>query len=335
MAISHLIAHRIQRLTPSTGATLQLREADIERDGKIEECCREMKLCFIKKLSKNHGKFSNDMATHPMSSWLKECTEERLGYVSFTHKAMQHFKLCLDKGEALIDAFVFFVQESFEHGDELSIYIVDHQNAQYIDGNLTLQDSLYLNSNTINLAAKINLREWLGDDEQVNYLSVLIWRGEKELSDAFSEFTGFSDKVDIKEDTEAFLEVVDTYTKALPEEEAVETRERVVNYCMEQDKAGERVLISELSSHINEEDEKAFEKHLFEQKPHFKRELIPDRPQLRQYIRISGRDDLLSMSFDSKCLGETVVYDAESDSLVIHKIPSALKTKLMQHMRKT
>jgi Nucleoid-associated protein len=50
-------------------------------------------------------------------------------------------------------------------------------------------------------------------------------------------------------------------------------------------------------------------------------------------VRISGRDELMSMSFASDCLGETIVYDAETDSLTIRKIPSALKARLMKHLR--
>lgn len=333
MAISHLIAHRLQRLTPTSPATLTLRDEELHRDGKVDECARELKLSFIKKLGKIHGRFSNDTANHPLSSWLAECVEEKMSYVSLTKQAMQHFKLELDKTEALIDTFVFFVQESYEHADELYIYTTDHISGQYIDGELNIADSIHLNTGSANLAAKINLREWQDEDKHLNYLSLLTVRGEKDLSDAFIAFTGFTDKVDIKEETENFLEAVDSYTKELPEEVAAETRATVVNYCLEQDKAGKRVVISDLSSQVNEEKQQDFEEHVLKSKPQLKPELIPDRAQLRQYIRISGRNDLLSMSFDSKCLGESIVYDSENDSLTITKIPSALKSRLLKHLK--
>ncbi|MFT5084606.1 MAG: nucleoid-associated protein [Lentisphaeria bacterium] len=333
MAISHLIAHRLQRNVPSTGAVLQLRDDELPRDGKIEECARELKLSYVKKLGKIHGRFSSDAAAHPLSSWINECLDEKLSFVSLTKKAMQHLKSEIDKTEAPIDAYVFFVQENFEHSDELYIYFVQNNAGQYLDGDLEISDCIYLDTHSINLAAKLNLREWQDDDSQLTYLGVLPWRGEKEISDAFVDFVGFTDKADVKVDTEAFLEAVENYTKDQPEEIAVETREKVVNYCLEQDKAGKRVVIADLSHEINPEKKEAFKKHVSDYKPQLKAELIPDRAQLRQFIRISGRDELLSMSFDSKCLGQSIVYDSETDALVIKKIPSALKSRLLKHLK--
>ncbi len=333
MAISHLIAHKIERLSPTTSSALTLRDQEIARDGKIDECARELKLSYIKKLGKIHGRFSSDLAMHPLSNWIAECIEEKLSFTSLTKKAMQHFKIELDKSEALLDAYVFFVQESLEHADELYVYIVDHLKGLYLDGDINITDSIYLNTNQVLLAAKINLREWQSDDKHLNYLSVLTWRGEKELSDAFVAFIGFTDKADIKEDTEMFLDAVENYANTLPEEQGIETREKVVNYCLEQDKLGNRVVLSDLSSQVDEENQERFEQHVLENKPQLKPELIPDRGQLRQYIRISGRDNMLSMSFDAKCLGNSIVYDHETGALTINKIPNALKSRLLKHLR--
>ncbi len=333
MAISHLIAHKLERLTPTTPCVLTLRDQEIPRDGKIEECTRELKLSYIKKLGKIHGRFSSDLAMHPFSNWISECIDEKLSFVSLTKKAMQHFKIEIDKSEALMDAYVFFVQESFDHADEFYVYIVDHLKGQYLDGDLNITDSTYLNTNQVQLAAKVNLREWQSDDAQLNYLSVLPWRGEKDLSDAFVEFIGFTDKADIKEETEMFLDAVESYASTLSEEQGLEAREKVVSYCLEQDKAGKRVVLSDLSSQIDEGNQEVFEQHIREEKPQLKPELIPDRAQLRQYIRISGRDNMLSMSFDAKCLGSSIVYDHDSGALTINKIPNSLKSRLLKHLR--
>jgi nucleoid-associated protein len=62
--------------------------------------------------------------------------------------------------------------------------------------------------------------------------------------------------------------------------------------------------------------------------PAAKPELIPDTSQLRQFVRLSGRNNQLSMSFASSCLGDTIVYDPETDSLTIKDIPPRLKARL-------
>ena len=335
MAISHLIAHRIERASPTSNAVTQLRAEEFSLDGKIEEGARELKLSFIKKLGKIHGRFSSDSGAYPVAALLQQCIDEKLGFVSFTHKAMQHLKHELDKTECVIEAFVFFVQESFAHSDELYMYVVHHQAAQYLDGELNMDDALYLDTANLKLAAKINLGEWQTEDGKLNYLSVLGWRGEKDLTDVFTETVGFTDKADIKLETEQFLEAVESYTEKLPTEEAEQTRTAVVNYCIEQDKAGHRVKLAELSGHINESAPKEFEQHVRTQKPELKPELVPDRGQMRQFIRISGRDDVLSMSFDAKSLGDAIVYDPDTDALIINKIPKSLKSRLLRHLKST
>lgn len=333
MAISHFIAHKISRLTPSDSATTQLRQDEVQLNGKVEECLRELKLNYIKKLGKIHGRFSSDTANHPVANWIQQCIDEQLSFVSLSHKAMQQFKLELEKTDDVIDAYVFFAQESFEHAQEFYVYVVHQDQALYLDGELMFTDVVFLDTQSASLAAKINLHEWQSEDSQLNYFSLQQWRGEKGLNDAFISFMGFTDKADIKEHTEHFLEAVDSYAATLPEEAAIETREKVVSYCLDQDKSGRRVNIAELSRQVNEDKHQEFEQHVRKTKPQLTPELIPDRTQLRQYIRISGRNDLLSMSFDSKCLGETIVYDADSDSLIITKIPSALKSRLIKHLK--
>lgn len=335
MAIAHLIAHRIQHLTPGSPASSTTRSEEIARDGVVEDTLREMKLGFVKKLTKIHGQFSPDTGEFPFAPSLKQHLEGKESFTSFTHRAIKHFEQVLSASEALIDAYVFFVFEKFEHTEEFYVYLVHHKNGQYLDADLAMTHSMALDTDNISLAAKLNAREWQTGDAHLSYLSLLVWRGEKELNEAFMQWLGFTNKANVKEQTDAFIEAVETYTKAQPEPQAMETREKVVNYCLEQDKAGKRVILDELSQQVNEENQKEFANFIKEQQPKLESELIPDRAQLRNYIRISGRNELLSMSFDSKCLGETIVYDADSESLTIKNIPSALKSRLLKHIQKS
>ena len=268
---------------------------------------------------------------------------------------MQHLKTELDKTEELIEGFIIFAYEQQEVGDSVHIFFAEHNSGQYIDADMDLSDSLYLDTNGIRLAAKININDWLSEDshKESNALTLLRWRGEKELSDAFNDFIGFAEKRDLSAETEEFLEVVTDYTKDLPEEVAQHTKTQVVNYCLEQDKAGKPVVISELSSqlknnpaptktssnHENDAPSKPrppmaeFSNFINQKKPTAKPELIPDKAQLRQFVRISGRNDQLSMSFASSLLGDSITYDPENDSLTIKNIPSALKTRLAKHFQ--
>lgn len=338
MAFSAIIAHRIQRESPTTSVTIHNRTEAFTASGKLDELAYELKTNFIRKGSKSYGRFSSETVDFPFSAWLQEYRQERLSLESFTQKALGHFKNELEKNEQFIDSYVFFAFEKIEAGDFLHVFVVEHLSGLYLDINLAINDSLYLDSSGFSLAAKINLTEW-DAGESATYLVLLRARGEKELIEAFTNFIGFSDKHDIKSDTVDFLQAVESFSQTLDEATAKITRTKVVDYCMEQKKAGKPVVIRELSDSLSQEiksyEPEHFSRHIEEKQAESKSEFIPDAGQLRNYIRISGRNDSLSMSFASECLGNDIVYDPNSDSLTIKNIPPALKARLLKHLKES
>ncbi|RYY76409.1 MAG: nucleoid-associated protein [Gammaproteobacteria bacterium] len=336
MAFSHIIAHRIQRMQPNASASLQLRPDVFGVNGKLEELAYELKVNFIRKGGKFYGRFSAETVEFPFSSWLKEFREERVGFESFTHKAMKHLSYAIEKTENAFDGYVFFLIEKIEAGETLYVFVVEHTHSVYLDAELAISDSYFLNSSQFTLAAKISLNDWEAGDS-VTYLALLRERGEKELSDAFTEFLGFSDKHDVKNDTVEFLKIVDNFTESLDETTAKMTRNKVVDYCLEQHKAGKSVVIHDLSNSLSDElktyEPDHFSRYVASTQDQIKAEFIPDTAQVRSYARISGRNDSLSMSFDAECLGNNIHYDPASDSLTIKNLPPALKARLIKHLQ--
>jgi nucleoid-associated protein len=336
MAFSHIIAHRIQRTQPTDTANLQLRPDVFSTNGKLEELAYELKVNFIRKGGKFYGRFSSETVDFPFSSWLKEYREQRVGFESFTHKAMKQFAYAVEKTEITLDAYIFFLLEKIEAGEILYVFIVEHTNSVYLDAELSISDSYFLNSSQLTLAAKISLNDWDGG-ESATYLAIVRERGEKDLSDAFTEFVGFSDKHDVKSDTVEFLKIVDNFTESLDESTAKMTRSKVVDYCLEQNKAGKSVVIHDLSNSLSEElktyEPDHFSRYVATTQDQIKAEFIPDTAQVRSYARISGRSDSLSMSFDADLLGNNIHYDPASDSLIIKNLPPALKARLLKHLQ--
>lgn len=344
MALKYLIAHRLERPDPNRSATIKTPKNLWQIDGQLDELFREMKVSVIKRAGKAYGQFSNDHGAHPMVAWLKEFLEEKMTFESFSLNIAQQLKNALDQTEVPIDAFLVVAYETLEQGDLLHLFIVQHEPGLYIDGDMQVSTSVQLSTDDIKLAARVNIRDWQCDDvhRNANAVSILLWRGEKELSDAFSSTVGFADKLDLKADTEMFLSAVDEYTKSLPTELAEHTRSEVVDYCLELESAGEPIVFEMLSNKIDEDlsNQKIqlptpippFKRFVAENTSIEKPSLIADKTQIRNYARISGRNALLSMSFASRCLGESVVYDAESDSLTITNLPSSLKERLKKHM---
>ena len=333
MALSHLIAHQIARASATDEARLTLRPDELPLDGKNDELMRELKHAYVGKAGKAYGQFADDYSSYPLSRWLDEYVSGRLGFAGFSEKAAQHLKIELEKTEVCLEGHLLFMQESLADGEFLYLFVVDHNEGVYIDGNLDMASSQYLNVSRVGLGAKVNITEW-GREGGKHYLSVLRPRGDKKLTDLFWEFVGFTDRLDVAAETTEFLDIVAAYTQAMPEEEAQQTRVKVVDYCIDKDKSGEAVVMEDLSAHINEAAPAEFSGFIAQQQEVPKVELIPDRAQMRQFVRISGRNDSLSMSFAVDCLGEAITYDSASDSLIINNIPNALKSRLLQHLQK-
>lgn len=336
MAFSALIAHRIQRATPESGIDLKLRDENFFMTGVLEELAYEFKTQFIRKGGKHYGRFSSELGECPLSSWLNDYRAERQSFASFTQKALQQFKLLLDDSDNFIDAYLFFAHEKIEAGEFLHVFIVEHMSGVYLDADLALAESRYLDTSGFTLAAKINLTEWDAGDANT-YLAMVRLRGDKEITEAFAKLVGFSDKHDVKSDTVEFLQIVDNFSETLDDATARTTRSKVVEYCLEQNKAGKAVVIADLSHNLSQEtknyEPERFVKFVTEKQPEIKAEFIPDSSQLRNYVRISGRNDSLSMSFASECLGKEIVYDAAEDVLTIKNIPPALKARLLKHLQ--
>lgn len=338
MAISAIIAHRIYRHSPNSAFDLQLRSEMFASSGKLDELAYQLKAQFIRKGGKSYGRFSDEIGEFPLPAWLKDCREERLGFLSFTHKAMQQLQQVLEQAESLLDAYVFFVEEKLEVGDTLHIYLIEHLSGLYLDGDLAMDDSLYLDTSGFNLAAKIQLQDWVDGDSNT-YLTLIRSRTDKDISEAFAQFIAFTDKQDIKQETAEFLKVVDDFSQTLDEATAKITRSKVVNYCLEQNKAGKAVTIADLSQNLAEEvksyEPERFVRYVENSKPDIKAEFIPHAGQIRSYVRISGRSDNLSMSFASDCLGREIEYDADQDVLTIRNLPPSLKARLIKHLKES
>jgi nucleoid-associated protein len=336
MALTSVIAHRIYRRSPDSAFELQLREQAFDNSGKIEELAYELKSQFIRKGGKSYGRFSDDIGECPFPAWLRDYREERLSFTSFTHKTMQQFLHTLEKAESVLNAYVFFVEEKLEIGDTLGIYLVEHQSGLYLDGDLAIEDSLFLDTNGFTLAAKIQLNDWSSANSST-YLTLIRARGDKDIADAFTLFTAFTDKYDIKQETAEFLSLVDQFSETLDEPTAKITRSKVVDYCLEQNKAGKAVAIADLSHTLAQEvksyEPERFVRYIETSKPDIKPEFIPHAGQIRSYVRISGRNDSLSMSFASECLGREIEYDATNDILTIKNLPSSLKARLLKHLK--
>jgi len=341
MSLANFSCFYVQNFPESNINQTQAPESDLAIDGRGEDLMRDVKQAFIARSGKIYGEFSEDLSKAPLFPWLREWREGKMSFTSLCQNLVQHWQSSLDISRPEVDGNLLFMLDSVEEGQFLYIVLLDHREGLYFDSQLQLADSIYLDVAKMQLAVKISVDQALVDDEK-NYLAIFKGRGDKTLADFFTHFIGLGEPLDTASATEAFLHMVNDYTGAMETERAVEARAQVVDYCVQQDKLGETVEYTELSKTLADtgadEGEEQFAQFIAQYQESrelpTEQELIPDRNKIRQFVRISGRSDLLSMSFNADCLGESIIYDSATDSLTITSIPNSLKMRLMKHMQK-
>ena len=333
MPISHFIIHSIARATTESEIQTKYSTDELDVDGKLMELSGELKQAYVGKAGKQYGVFDQDLSACVVSSWLRESLDKKMTFSSFTKKATEHFVSLLADTDSVIDGHMVFLQEELADGEFLSVYFLHHNEGSWVNSELTIDTCRFLDVRGVLVGCRIAITDWQSENPPSGYLSVLRARGDKDLTDVFWNWIGFADKRDIATETNQFLQVVSAFGENLEETEATQYKHKVIDYCLEQDKRGEPVIIRDLSSHIDDSEPKRFESFLSSAVGTPVVDLIPDRGQIRQFVRISGRNDLLSLSFDADCVGESILYDKEKDSITITNIPAPLKLRLLKYLQ--
>lgn len=300
--------------------------------GLVQALGQELKLAFIGKAGKQFGFFTDDAGACPFPALLRDYLEGRQGFDGLAKRYAEQLQLALAQAEAQYDGYVLFIHETLADLDHLYIYLVQHEGGLWIDSSMTIAESKLVDVRGLRAGIKIDIPGFLAQSTEP-YLAQLKARGDKALADAFEMACGFVDPVDNAAQTNAFLQLVERYSANLEQERAVACRKRAAEFCIEQDKAGMAVDVSSLSEELDEEAPAAFEQFIQAAAPDAPQQFFADRKQVRQFVRISGRSDSLSLSFSSECLGQTIVYDSGTDTLLVKDIPSALKARLIKYMK--
>lgn len=327
MSVLKFIAHEIKRFDPKQTAELHARPSLCEVDDNTHMLLGELKRAFNNRTSKRYGQFNPDIGNNPMPAWIKDYMSDGMPFETFTQKASEHFLAVLDGSECMFEGHIIFCEEELLDAHWLYVFHLQHKSALLINNNLDIIETEYADATHLGFGARINLSQWK-EGTSDKFLSISRARGDKDLEDLFIQFIGFADTIDVPKETNNFLEVVDEYAKQFDDEKGKEYRAKVVDYCLEQDKAGEPVVYKELSSHVNEENPEGFEQFVRSQQEVTDETLILDRGKLRKYSRISGRTKDLALSFSASLMGSDVLYNPQTETLTLKNLPKSLLRQL-------
>ncbi len=331
MPISHATAHYLHRAADSV-ATLSLRQDELTVDADKDALLDKLKSSFLSRLARRHGSFVAEGAPL-LAVQLDEFLKGECSFSQMTTVVMQRMEAAVNEKEVELKAhFLFFLESLSEQRNVFYLFVVNQRESLAISDCLDVTPSYAVDTGPSMFGIKVDLAEWLVRKHYA-YLSYLPPRNNAPLADIFDELTGFGDGIDTAEATETFLKGVEAFARQVPEEKVNEYRAQVVDYCMVREEKDEPINIRGLSEALDGIDGEKFVREVLPHNAKGGEEVMMDRRSLRRYVRFSGRDKDLSVSFSTYHLHGRVTYDEATDTLSIHGLPNALRSQLLGHLK--
>ncbi|MFT6153154.1 MAG: nucleoid-associated protein [Bermanella sp.] len=347
MPVTHFITHQITKAGPQDGAQVSLNGTLSTVDDYANKVMSQLRSIFISRAGKRYGRFNPDAPQ--IKALTLDWLNDKQSFLSFTQTLAKYFASHLDNSPLEIDGYIAVIAEEIADGERLYVYHLREKTNVAFNNNMELTETKIIDFSNTGFALCINTGVLKGDDQE-KYLSYSYGRGEKALQNSFSEFIGFTDTINVEQETQEFLQIVNEYTKSLSDADANETRTKVVEYCMEQDKYGAPVEFKAISQEIDEHEPEKFEKFIVEKREQarsnsaagvgaensetalaeVRNEFIPDRKSLKNYVRFSGKNKDVTLSFSAAALGGDVQFNAGNNTLVIANLPARLLKQLQQ-----
>lgn len=356
MPVTHFITHQINKEAQKPAAMVTTTANEAEVDDYCHLVMSQLKGIFVQRASKRYGCFNPEVTRVKglTLNWLND----QQSFLSWTKKISEQFADMMDNTELEIDGYLAFATEELADSDKLYIFHLREKSNICLTSDMQLSESRIIDfSNTgfglcIDTSAlKKEQEEGKRSDEK--YFTFSFGRGDKPIQKLFSDFAGFIDTLDTEQETQEFLEIVEEYASTLSEDQSIETKTKVIEYCVEQDKQGETVEFKTLSGQLDSSEPEKFEQFVAlkkrerrEVRPRsestmnetsselahgesiVKTELIPDRKSLKNYLRYSGKNKEVTLSFAATSLGTDISFDASENSLTIKNLPSRLLKQL-------
>lgn len=331
MSIKHCIIHSIKRPQEGGEISVNIRKAENTPEGPIVSLFTQLKHSFQRSAVRQYGLFDPEQSDNPLPGWLKQLDNESMGFATVTKNLTEHFKLKLEEIKDGFSAHLLFVVEELLEESHLYIFWVNHTEAQFIDSELDIENLEYIEASKMNYVMKLDFNQWQVENWQ-QYLTVITSRGNKEIGLAFLQFCGFVSSVNLQQQTDEFLTIVDEYAQTLSDEESKTYKNKIVDYCVEQDMQGNAVNIKDLSEELNSQNPEHFSDFVKDKQEDPKDEIYAHRNSLKKFVRFYGREKDLSISFSSDMMGENVIYNPESGELTLKSVPKSLQQQIAKYL---
>lgn len=306
--------------------------SDSQDDETTEMLFDKLRSVFLTHARRQYGIFDPN-PDFVLSGLLGDYARQSLDAGALADAIANQFHSLLPTVEFEMQHFLWVVIDQSGDSYVAYLFLLNNDESYHITSSIRVSQGHSLFVNRLLYGARVHITEWL-EGQSRTYLSLLCPKNQQPQTMAWSSLIGYAEGIDRAAKTEEFLDTIETFASTLPQEKAQETRERVIDYCMDQSRSGKPVDLQALSEHVDETAPEALLDFVKERGEAPFLELYTDRNKLKRYTRFYGRDHDLSIGFSTAMLGQQIAYDENSDTLIIKSIPKALKSQLQIFLKK-
>jgi nucleoid-associated protein len=336
LIISNIALHYLSKQEETGEVTLRLGPELIEVGQKIQSFVDSLHGIYNAKGSKAYGSFS-DMPAEGETARFVDVMESYLGdsqsFYEFSTQAANLLKNELGKYDLGEMGYLVVCHYEYLGGRYLLVAVIPISQHYSVDGELNISAAQHLDTNKLQLAARIDLFDYKENAQSNRYVSFIKGRAGRQVSDFFLDFLGCEEGLNCKEQTQTLVQAVEDYVQVnqLDPQEKQSTRKELLSYCKEQKASAQDVSLQELGKVISPTDDNSKDFYSFCQEQAYPiEESFPhDQTVVNKITKYSGYGNGISLSFERSHFGGDVVYNAANESITIYKVPPNLKDQLL------
>ncbi|MCT8125961.1 nucleoid-associated protein YejK [Alishewanella sp. BS5-314] len=331
--MQHLAINYIA-LTDSGEHQAHYREALIGRSGAVANLVEQLHLAYNGKPAKGYAAFETEKSPK-VALALADWQSGNSDYLGFSRATTDALVQELSQHQLPETGYLLLAHYRYLASEFLLICLLGSKDHFELTEQLELATSRHLDISRMQLAARLDLTEYAVNREQGHYISFIRGRAGRKVADFFLDFLGCAEGTDAKVNSQLVLASVEEYLGAaeFAPEEKTAARRQVFDYCEERAKAGQEVVLAELSAVVDPEQENGFLHYCAEQQLAVAEQFPVEVKELKKLVKFNGTGGGLSLSFDEKLLGERINYDLKTDTLVIKGTPPNLRDQLQRFLQ--
>lgn len=341
LIISNIALHFLSKQEGTNEVTLRLGPEAIEVGTKIKNFVDSLHTIYNGKASKAYGQFSA-IPSQGDSARFVDIMESYLGesqsFYDFSCQAANLLKNEVSKYDLGEMGYLVVCHYEYLGGRHLLVAIIPISEHYSVDGELNISADQHLDTNRLQLAARIDLFDYQKNPDSNRYVSFIKGRAGRQVSDFFLDFLGCEEGLNSKAQTQTLVQAVEDFVNVtqLDGNEKQDTRKELLSYCKEQKAASQDVSLQELGKVISKEDKgQDFYQFCQDQAYPIEESFPHDQTVVNKITKYSGYGGGISLSFERSHFGEDVVYNPGNESITIYKVPPNLKEQLLALSQET